>query len=147
MTPSNIPRANSASRRPSVFSGFKVPSPRPEQTIQAPDETAIDIHEGYQPQVETSRPGSSRKSLKRALSSQLSRVNSVLRGQPSHIHDSPPALPVSATHASSLSSDDVAGPRFQRTTPVEPVGERTAGDPAVYSNITVCFYLDTRFQG
>ncbi|KAF8806587.1 alpha/beta-hydrolase [Phlegmacium glaucopus] len=77
----------------------------------------------------------SRKSLKRALSSQLSRVNSVLRGQPSPVHDSPPALPTSATHASSLLSDDVAGPRFQTSSP-EPVDERTAGDHAVYSNIT-----------
>jgi hypothetical protein len=55
--------------------------------------------------------------------------------------------PPSATHESSMSLDDVdvAGPRFQTRPEVEPIGERTAGDPAVYSNIAVCFFLNGNF--
>jgi hypothetical protein len=45
----------------------------------------------------------------------------------------------------SLDDVDVAGPRFQTRPEVEPIGERTAGDPAVYSNIAVCFFLNGNF--
>lgn len=143
---SNIPLADSLSRGQSFFAGFKVSSPRPEQTFvsQAPEE----ILEESPPPDETP-PMSPRRSLKRALSSQMSRVNSIFRGQS---YDSPPQSPTAgvstppATHEMSMSSDDIAGPRFQTTPPVEPVGDRTAGDYAVYSNITVYFfYLDTKF--
>lgn len=133
---SSVPQVDS---RRSIFAGFKVPSPRPDQivTIQAPGETEVSVLEETQFPDEMS-PTSSRKSFKHSLSFQLSRVSSALRGQSSPVCDEFPESPLSpeVMHANSITSGDVAGPRFQRTAPVEPVGERTAGDPAVYSNIT-----------
>ena len=139
---STIPQVDSSSpRQSSFFSGFKVSSPRPEQTTAVQASEATSMSEGLQSSNETPP---SRKSLKRALS----RVGSVLRGQSSPTCESPPESPMftgvitsppSATHESSTSFADVAGPRFQTSPQVEPIGERTAGDPAVYSNITVCF--------
>ena len=158
MAPPTSPIKQSSSfsmtRQHSLFGGFKLPSPRPDQTmtVQTLEETEVVMLEGSQTPDE-SPPRSSRKSLRRALSSQLSRVSSMLRGQPPPVCDSPPGLlgsplfaevntsPVSDTHENSPSSDDVAGPRFQMTAPVEPV-ERTAGDPLIYSSITVCFFID-----
>jgi hypothetical protein len=145
---STIPQVDSISPKQSFFSGFKVSSPRPEQAfaVQAPE--AIATLEGLQSSNERS---SSRKSLKRALSS---RVGSVLRRQSSPTCESPPESPMStgvitsppsATHESSMSLVDVAGPRFQTSPGVEPIGERTAGDPAVYSNIAVCFFFEYKF--
>jgi hypothetical protein len=148
---STIPQVDSISRRQSFFSGFKVSYPRPEQSIavQAPDAMS---------EQSSNEKLSSRKSLKRALSSQMSRVGSVLLGQssPTCESESPLESPMaaevinslsSATHESSMSLDDVdvAGPRFKTSPEVEPIGERTAGDPAVYSNIAVCFFLNSRF--
>ena len=142
---STIPQVDSIYPRQSFFSGFKVSSPRPEQTIAVLAPEANATLEGLQSLNE--RP-TSRKSLKRALSSQMSRVGSVLRGQASPTCESPPESPMSAgviaslpsaTHESSMSLVDVAGPRFQTSPGVESIGERTAGDPAVYSNIAVCF--------
>jgi hypothetical protein len=145
---STIPQVDPISPRQSLFSGFKVPSPFEEtapesipilERPQSPDQTPLIL---------------SRKSLKRALSSQISRVGSVLRGRSSPTCESPESplftggvniSSPSAIQESSMSSDDVAGPRFQTTPRLEPIGERTAGDPAVYDNITVCFCLDTRF--
>jgi hypothetical protein len=147
---STIPQVDSISPRQSFFPGFKVPSPRPEQTIAVQTPETIGMLEGLQSSNE--RPPS-RKSLKRALSSHMSRVGSVLRGQSPPNCESPLespmsagviASPPSATHESSMSLVDVAGPRFQTRPGVEPIGERTAGDPAVYSNITVCFFLNTK---
>ena len=144
---STITQVGSISPRQSLFSGFKVPSPRHEQTI-TPDVTVI-LERPQSP--DETPPTPSRKSLKRALSSQMSRVGGVLRGQSPPICESPPESPMfagvddSLPSASSMWSDDVAGPRFQSSPRVEPIDERTAGDPAVYSNITVCFCLNTRF--
>ena len=143
---SNIPQIDSMSRRQSFFSGFKVSYSRPEQTIAVQAPEAIASLE--QPSNETP---SSRKSLKRALSFQRSRVGTVLFGKssPTVTSESPLespmaaeviASPSSAIHESSVDVD-VAGPRFQTSPEVEPIGERTAGDPAVYSNIAVCFFL------
>ena len=144
---STIPQIDSISPRQSFFSGLKVPSPRPEQTIAV---QTIGMLEGLQ--SSNDRPPS-RKSLKRALSSQMSRVGSVLRGQSSPTCESPLESPMSAgviaspsaTHESSMSLADVAGPRFQISPGVEPLGERAAGDPAIYSNIAVCSFLNTKF--
>lgn len=147
---SSIPQVNPVSPRQSLFSGFKVSSPRPVQIIVTQSSEAIAILEGSQSQEEP-LPISPRKSLKRALSSHISRVGSVLRGQSSPTCESPLESPIfaevntsspSEIHASSMLSGDVAGPRFQPSPQVEPIGERTAGDPAVYSTITVCFRLD-----
>ena len=143
---STIPQVDSISPRQSLFSGFKVSSPRPEQTIAVEAPEAIVMLEGLQ--SSDGRPPS-RKSLKRALSSQMSRVGSILRGQSSPTCESPLESPISAgavispsaTHESSMSLDDVAGPRFQTSPGVEPIGERTAGDPAVYSSIAVCVFF------
>jgi hypothetical protein len=150
-TSSTIPQVDSPSFRQSFFSGFKVSYSRPEQTfsVQAPE--ATDISE-----QSSNEKSSSRKSLKRALSSQMSRVGTVLLGQSSPTCESSLestmaaeviTSPSSATHESSMSLDDVdvAGPRFQTTPDVEPITERTAGDPAVYSNIPVCFFLNASF--
>lgn len=144
---STIPQVDSISRRQSFFSGFKVSYPRPEQTTAVQTPEAITILE-----ESSNERLSSRISLKRALSSQMSRVGSVLIGQSSPTCESPPLespmaaevipSPSSATQESSV---DVAGPRFQTSPEVEPIGERTAGDPAVYSNITVCFFLNAGF--
>lgn len=149
---STIPQVDSVSpRQSSFFSGFKVSSPRPEQTIAVQDPEAIAMLEGPQSSNETP---TSRKSLKRALSSQMSRVGNVLRGQSSPTCESPTELPMStgvvtsspsATHESSMSLADVAGPRFQISPQMEPTGERTAGDPAVYNNIAVCISLNISF--
>ena len=147
---STIPQVDSISRRQSFFSGLKVSYPRAEQTIAVQASEAITTSEQSSNEMQ-----SSRKSLKRALSSQMSRVSSVLR-QSSPTCESPLELPMtpevitslpSATHESSMSlvDVDVAGPRFQTSPEVEPTGERTAGDPAVYSNITVCFFLNSSF--
>ena len=145
-TSTTIPLVDSISRRQSYFSGFKVSYPRPEQTVAVQAAETIPILE----QSSNERP-SSRKSLKRALSSRMSRVGNVFLGQ------SPPSCgssqspmaaevttsPHSATPESSnlLVDVDVAGPRFQTSPEVEPLGERTAGDHAVYSNIAVCFFF------
>ena len=148
---STIPQVDSISPRQSLFSGFKVSSPRPEQTVAVQAPEAIAMLEGLQSSNE--RP-SSRKSLKRPLSSQTC-VGSILHGQSSPTCESPPESPMSArvitsspsaTHESSMSLVDVAGPRFQTSPGVEPIGERTAGDPVVYSNIAVCFFLNISFQ-
>ena len=139
---STIPQVDSISRRQSFFSGFKVSYPRPEEI------TAVQAPEALE-QSSNERP-SSRKSLKRALSWQMSRVGNVLLGQSSPTCESPPMTAEvvtsspSATHESSIDVD-VAGPRFHTSPEVEPIGERTAGDPAVYSNITVCFFLNASF--
>ena len=149
---STIPQVDSISpRQSSFFYGFKASSPRSEQTtaVQAPEEIATS--EGLQSSNETMP---SRKSLKRALSSQLSRVGSVLRGQSSPTCESPLESPMStgvitsppsASHESSMSLVDVARPRLQTSPQVEPISERTAGDPSVYSNIAVCFFLSTSY--
>ena len=143
----SIPQVDSMSSRQSFFSSFKASYSRPEQTIavQAPEATAI------LEQSSNERP-SSRKSIKSALSSQMSWVGSVLLGQSSLTSESPlessmaaedtTSSPSAATHESSVDVD-VTGPRFQTSPEVEPIGERTAGDPAVYSNITVCFFLNS----
>ena len=147
MTPSqirhatSIPRVDSLFRGQSLFAGFKVPSPRPEKTtvIQAHEETAIVVVEEPQSQDEMS-PRSSRKSVKRAVSFQMSRVSSIFRGQPSFPGDSnsPPESPVAGASTSPRSAvSDVGGPRFQTSPPIDPMDERTAGDPAVYNDITV----------
>ena len=149
---SSIKQSSSCSmtRQHSLFSLL---SPRPDQTmtVQTLEETEVVMLAGSQTPDE-SPPRSSRKSLIRALSSQLSRLSIVLRRQPPPVCNSPPGLlgsplfsevntpPVSDTHENSRSSDAVAGPHFQTTAPVEPV-ERTAGDPLIYSSITVCFYF------
>jgi hypothetical protein len=147
----SIPQVDSMSPRQSFFASFKAPSPRPEQTItiQGPEETTVAILEGSQLPDGTAHK-SRRKSLKRALSLQMSRVGSVFRGQPpeSPACNSPFESSVFAGVSTSplSATPDVAGPRFQKTPAIEPVDERTAGDPAVYSDITVCFCcLDTRF--
>ena len=150
-TSTTIPLVDSISRRQSYFSGFKVSYPRPEQTVAVQAAETIPILE----QSSNERP-SSRKSLKRALSSRMSRVGNVFLGQspPScgSSLESPMAAevttsPHSATPESSilLVDVDVAGPRFQTSPEEELLGERTAGDPAVYSNITVCFFLNSSF--
>ena len=83
----------------------------------------------------------------------MSRVGNVLLGQSSPTSESPLGSPMAAevttsplpaTHESSVDVD-VAGPRFQTSPEVEPIGERTAGDPAVYSDISVCFFLNASF--
>ena len=135
---STIPQVDSISRRQSFFSGFKVSYPLPEQTIavQAPEVNAT------LEQSSNERP-SSRRSLKRALS-RMSRVGQSPPTCESPFESSIAAevitSPSSATHESSVDVD-VAGPRFQTRPEVEHIGERTAGDPAVYSNIAVCFFL------
>jgi hypothetical protein len=148
---STIPQVDSISPRQSFFPSFRVSSPSPEQTTAVQTPEAIAMSEGLQSSNETLP---SRKSLKRALSSQMSRVSGVLRGQSSPTCESPPESPMfsavitpptSATHESSMSLVDIAGPRFQISPQGEPIGERTAGDPAVYSNIAVCFFLNTIF--
>ena len=145
---SSIPQVDSITRRQSFFSSFKVAHARPEQIIDGQAPEAIAVSE----QSSNERP-SSRKSLKRALSSQMSRVSSVLLGQSSPTCESPLELPMaaevttpppSATQESSTDVD-VGGPRFQTSHEVEPIGERTAGDPAVYSNIAVCYFLNAGF--
>jgi hypothetical protein len=148
---STIPQVDSISSRQSFFSGFKVSYPRPEKAnaVQAPEANSM-LEQSSNERL------SSRKSFKRALSSQMSRVGSVL-GQSSPCEseprlESPMAAEVinslpSATHESSMSlvDVDVAGPRFQTSPEVEPIGERTAGDPVVYSNIMVCFFFECKF--
>ena len=146
---STIPQVDPISRRQSFFSGLKVSYPRPEQTVAVQAPEAITTLE-----QSSNEMLSSRKSLKRALS-YMSRVSSVL-GQSSPTCESSLESPVtaevitslpSATQESSMSlvDVDVAGPRFQTSPEVEPIGERTAGDPAVYSNIVVCFSLNSSF--
>ena len=144
---STIPQVDPISRRQSFFSGLKVSYPRPEQTVAVQAPEAITTLE-----QSSNEMLSSRKSLKRALS-YMSRVSSVL-GQSSPTCESSLESPVtaevitslpSATQESSMSLVDVAGPRFQTSPEVEPIGERTAGDPAVYSNIVVCFSLNSSF--
>ena len=140
---STIPLVDSISPRKSYFSNFKVSYPRPEQSVAVQAPETIPMLE-----QSSSERLSSRNSLKRALSSRMSRVGNALLGQSPPSCESPLELPMaaevttsppSATHESSMPSVDIAGPRFQTSPEVEPIDERTAGDPAVYSDIAVCF--------
>ncbi|KAF9012561.1 hypothetical protein BDQ17DRAFT_1297729 [Cyathus striatus] len=94
----------------------------------------------------------SKKSLRRTLTSKLThagsaikRATSVGRSRQSKEEKapsdpaSPPPLGSAANRENSVSPSDVGGPRFRSTTAVPPplpIGERTAGDPAVYADIT-----------
>ena len=80
----------------------------------------------------------SRKSLRRALSTQMTRAGTVLRRRATVTNLVQQGSPTGG----SSSSSDVAGPRFNGH--VHPVpgleGERAAGDPWVYHTISVSFF-------
>lgn len=113
--------------------------------------TASEAISGSQDPADTTTvPTLRRQSLRRALSSRLTRASSALRKRPASAGanlqtfempppGSMPPLPraASAGHTSTTSSD-VGGPRFKASPPLQsPPGERTAGDPTIYADIQV----------
>ncbi|KAF8161335.1 hypothetical protein B0H34DRAFT_796140 [Crassisporium funariophilum] len=152
---SSSTKSPTLSRRQSLFAGFKSSSPRCEQDNTAPplptDTVAVTVDSpksmSFEPATVTRR--TSRTSLTRAFSARLSYVGSVIRREPSPAARDPPLEKSTAdtsddgsstpvNHQDSVASSDVGGPRFSVTspTPTEHPSERTAGESAVYANIT-----------